>query len=268
MDIGYITDRGNVRKDNQDRYLVMEEQTGKGDILLCVVADGMGGTGDGSMASAFVVKRMQQWWESELPKLLSKEPVYVHLSRSLDQCILACNREIFRQARQCHISTGTTCSVLMAVRKQVLIKHLGDSRIYLGRYGEWTQLTQDHTWEQQEKAAGRNPLEDSGYKQKKGALVNALGTLEICRIDTQMLQMAERDCFLLCSDGFYRYMTDLEAGKDSLGRVTLWGMPVGICPAQRILNQEADRIKKTRADDNFTAVLAVNGGKKGMGRYG
>lgn len=246
MNIECITDCGKVRRENQDRCLVLERSFGSEPAVLCVVADGMGGTGDGGLASDYVVRRLQRWWEQELPALLERQPVYAYVSRSLDELLTGCSREILRQSRQLQVSTGTTCSLFFSCGKQALIKHIGDSRIYLKRDGEWMQLTRDHTWEQQEISAGRDPKEDAHYARKKGALVNAMGAADTCSIDTQMLQLAEGDCYLLCSDGFYRYIPLSDGMCDMTGA------------AQEILERMADVIRTTPAADNFTAILAIN----------
>lgn len=244
MNIGYITDCGKVRRENQDRYLVLERRFDGESMVLCVVADGMGGTGDGGLASDHVVRQLQRWWEQELPVLLGRQPLFAYVSRSLDELLAACSREILYQSRQRQVSTGTTCSLFFACGGQALIKHVGDSRIYLGRDGEWMQLTSDHTWEQQQLSAGRDPKEDADYARKRGALVNAMGVVDTCRVDTQVLQLAEGDAYLLCSDGFYRYLS----------------LSDGMCnvrgSAQDCLERMADIIRTTPAADNFTAVLA------------
>lgn len=246
MDIGYITDYGNVRTENQDRLLVLEKREDFGEVTLCVVADGMGGTMDGSFASDLTVRRIQTWWQEELPEFLSQQAVHGYVSQSLDILIYECNQEILRKSVERRVSTGTTLSLLFACREQALLKHIGDSRIYLERNGEWTQITRDHTWEQQELDLGVDPKADADYMRKKGALTNALGARENCWVDTQVLQMAQGDRYLLCSDGFYWYI-DPEQQMQERGR------------AQLLLEEKAEQIRRTPAVDNFTAVLAVNG---------
>lgn len=246
MDIGYITDFGKVRTENQDRYLVLEKRESSGDTVLCVVADGMGGMGDGSLASELIVRRLQIWWQEELPELLAQQAVHGYVSQSLDVLIQESNREIRYQASLLGISTGTTLSLLFACRGQAIVKHVGDSRVYLERNGEWLQITKDHTWAQQQLDQGLDPRADANYERKKEALVNALGACESCSVDTLALQMSNSDRYLLCSDGFYRYI-DPQQQLQARGR------------AQKILDEKAKEIRKTPAIDNFTAILAVNG---------
>lgn len=243
MDIGYITNDGKVRKENQDRCLVLRRKVETEEVFLCMVADGMGGTGNGSFASEALSNRIQGWWKVILPELLKKQAVHAYVSQSLNQFLLQCNEEIYFQAKLLRISTGTTLSLLFAYQNQAVLKHIGDSRIYLERDGEWMQLTCDHTWEQQELAQGRNPLNDIAFQKKKGALTNALGIRRVCQIDTQMMQMVFQDRYLICSDGFYHYINPACDIKESNQK------------AQVILDYLTKQIQKTPASDNFTAIL-------------
>lgn len=182
-----------------------------------------------------------------MPELLQQKAAHAYVSQSLDKLIVECNKEIDRQAKLNQISTGTTLSLLFAYKNQAVMKHIGDSRIYLERNAEWSQVTRDHTWEQQEISQGRDPKKDPAYNKKRGALVNALGAGITCYIDTQMMQMACGDRYLLCSDGFYHYVepeTDIKTVGES---------------AQQIMEHMAEKIRKTPATDNFTAVLIING---------
>ncbi len=137
MEIGYITDIGKVRTENQDRCLILKRKVGTEDMLLCMVADGMGGTGNGGFASQTVTEQMQNWWNRKLPELLEKPEIHAYISQSLNQNILQWNHMIYQQSKRCFISTGTTLSLLFAYQNQAVLKQIGDSRIYLERDKEW-----------------------------------------------------------------------------------------------------------------------------------
>jgi protein phosphatase len=246
MDIGYITNIGKVRAENQDRFLILLKSIGGNDVVLCAVADGMGGTQSGSLASNTVMQSLHMWWENEMPILLSQELVYVRLSKSLDQVISQCNYGINELAKKRNISTGTTLTMIFVYMQQIIIKHVGDTRIYLNRNNEWILLTKDHTWEQQEYDKGVEPQKDPQYIMKKSALTNALGAGINCVIDTQILQRSKGDKYLLCSDGFYRYI-DIESEPSTIPE-----------NAQDFLVKMENRIFQTDARDNYTAVLLMD----------
>lgn len=243
MNIGYVTDCGNVRMENQDRYLVVKDDSIGA--FLCVVADGMGGTQEGSLASDYIVNTLHTWWQMQMPELLRQDRVHLYISQSMDLLLEACNEEINRQAVIHQITTGTTVSLMFGYKNQAVIKHAGDSRIYLQRNGVWSQLTIDHTWEQQELLLGKNPKEDPHYEQKKNALTNALGAGEVCEISTIVLQMIPQDRYLICTDGFYKY---IELGTYLPQRNIR-------IPLQQFMEQLAVKVKMSAALDNFTAIL-------------
>ncbi len=243
MKIGYISGIGNVRRENQDRFLVLQQKDMMGEfVFLCMVADGMGGTGKGSFASNFVQEKLQNWWSKVLPQLLLQENVYEYVSQSLNHLFNFCNKEIVKQAKEGGISTGTTISLVFGYKDKVIIKHIGDTRIYLCREKIWIQLTRDHSWQQKEFEDGKNPKEDKEYSKKKNALTNALGVKENFYTDSKMLQLKEKDIYLLCSDGFYEYINPYTKLQD-------------VNEPQQILFIKEKELLQTPAKDNYTAVL-------------
>lgn len=100
MDIGYITDRGNVRKENQDRFLALCRRESGNEIVLCAVADGMGGTEKGSLASDYVTEQLYAWWQTELPCILRQKEVFVSISAGLENLLLSSNEQINTKARK------------------------------------------------------------------------------------------------------------------------------------------------------------------------
>lgn len=243
MKIGYISGVGNVRIENQDRFLVLQQKDKMGELaFLCMVADGMGGTGKGSFASNFVQEKLKNWWSKVLPLLLLQENVYEYVSQSLNHLFTFCNKEIVKQAKECGISTGTTISLVFGYRDKVIIKHIGDTRIYLYREQTWIQLTKDHSWQQKELENGKNPKEDKEYDRKKNALTNALGVKEDFHTDNKMLQLKAEDVYLLCSDGFYEYINPYTKLQE-------------VNEPQQILFVKEKELLQMSAKDNYTAVL-------------
>ena len=66
------TDIGTRKKMNQDSIIVLEAQTGMGNILFASVCDGMGGLAKGEVASAAMVRAFESWFENDLPSLVQK----------------------------------------------------------------------------------------------------------------------------------------------------------------------------------------------------
>ena len=123
------TDVGKVRKGNEDSYLVQEP--------LFAVADGMGGHLGGEIASATAVETITQASEEDPP----------HDSARLAEMVRRANSAVWDKAQNDADlrGMGTTCTLVLLDGDELHIAHVGDSRAYLLRSGELSQLTDDHT---------------------------------------------------------------------------------------------------------------------------
>ena len=126
----FRTDVGKVRANNQDAPIVSEK------LRLYGVADGMGGHKGGEVASTSARDDL-------LRELEGKTPSVAALSSAIEEV----NRQIYHQQEHDDALTGmgTTLSVLWMSDNFVYIGHVGDSRVYLLRDGEFKQMTLDHS---------------------------------------------------------------------------------------------------------------------------
>ena len=85
--IAIHTDVGIKKETNQDSLLVKQAVTEKGNIILAVVCDGMGGLEKGEVASATVINAFSVWFENELPTILSKNSYYEDVKYRWDRII-------------------------------------------------------------------------------------------------------------------------------------------------------------------------------------
>lgn len=100
-DVGFVSDPGNQRPDNQDSLIVRRGQLDGRDFVLLAVADGMGGMSQGDRASCIAALLLGQWWEGELPTLLTQKPFsWENLSNALTEVISHINQAI---------RSGNTC---------------------------------------------------------------------------------------------------------------------------------------------------------------
>ena len=238
--IGTITNLGKKRSSNQDNYLA---RTGSGGTpcALLVVADGMGGLSDGDVASGLVVAEMQKWWDA----LLEKQAEPDEISRSLDEVIYRIHREIYAYEQEKNTRTGTTLSLVFLLGTRYLVKHVGDSRIYLCTTQKTVQLTEDQNWYNREVEAGRLENARLADNRTARALVNALGPSRELEIRTQRGCIKRGEALLLCTDGFYGCL------KESL---TARRWPWRYEP-QQVLEAMLQEILTGPAGDNITAVL-------------
>src|SRR5690606_3350952 len=140
LDVGYQTDPGPRKGENQDsvRVASLPDQDG----ILLILSDGMGGARAGEYASRQAVDVIQA-------ELLRKP----HLTpdnalERLHEAVIAANDSIFEQAQETPERRGMGCTIVVALvlGEQYWVASVGDSRVYVIRDGQTTQITDDHTW--------------------------------------------------------------------------------------------------------------------------
>lgn len=190
-----ISDVGRVRASNQD--------SGYAGVNLYFVADGMGGHAGGDIASALVAQRVaqidEQFTDVEAAKKAMVDTIWqangVLASAVEDHSELA--------------GMGTTFSGLTVVGDQMVIAHIGDSRVYLARDGHVTQITTDHTFVQRLVETGRITPEEALVHPRRSVLMRVLGDQEARpEIDTIVVGTQPGDRWMLCSDGLCGYVPD------------------------------------------------------------
>jgi PPM family protein phosphatase len=186
---------GRVRSNNQD--------SGYAGSRLFVVADGMGGHAGGDIASAIAVKRIA---EADRRYASPQEA-----ERALAAALLAANERI-NDAVEDHpelTGMGTTVSALLRVGDTVAIAHIGDSRIYLLREGELSQITNDHTFVQRLVETGRITPEEAAVHPRRSVLMRVLGDIDQApEVDTSILGTVPGDRWMICSDGLSSYVSE------------------------------------------------------------
>lgn len=179
---------GKVRASNQD--------AGYAGTYLSVVADGMGGHAGGDVASHLVIRHLLQL-DKEYPNVASAQQ---ELLATLLQANEMLSNVVYEHPELAGL--GTTVSAMLRVGRQVVIAHIGDSRIYLLREGNLSQVTVDHTFVQRLIDSGRITEEEAHDHPRRSVLMRVLGDVDASpEIDTAVLDIAEGDRWVLCSDG-------------------------------------------------------------------
>ena len=182
------SDVGKVRASNQD--------SGYSGYHLFFVADGMGGHAGGDIASALVTQNVAQ---VDVPFENVDEARIV-----LTRAIVEANKTLGRTVKdhQELAGMGTTFSGIAVVGNQVVVAHIGDSRIYLARDGEVKQITTDHTFVQRLVELGRITEEEALVHPRRSVLMRVLGDFEEApQLDINVYDTQPGDRWLLCSDG-------------------------------------------------------------------
>lgn len=186
---------GKIRANNQD--------SGYAGSQLFVVADGMGGHAGGDVASAIAIKRI-----AETDKFYASAQ---DAEFALQSALLAANSLLAETVfdHQELTGMGTTVSAILRVGHELAIAHIGDSRIYLVRDGELSQVTADHTFVQRLVDSGRITQEEAAVHPRRSVLMRVLGDVDAApEIDTTIMATMSGDRWLLCSDGLSSYVAD------------------------------------------------------------
>jgi serine/threonine protein phosphatase PrpC len=183
------TDVGRMRTNNEDSYLSSQP--------VAAVADGMGGHSAGEVASAIAIEELTALrdrgpWENETAA-----------TDDLKQAILRANRRIREMAagdRRLN-GMGTTLVALLEDGDMVHVANVGDSRGYLLRQGELSQVTVDHSLVQELVDDGRLSPEDAERHPQRSVITRALGIDPEVEFDLFTYKLQVGDRLLLCSDG-------------------------------------------------------------------
>ena len=223
---------GRVRHSNQD--------SGYSGYQFHFVADGMGGHAGGDIASAMVAQRVAPI-DGIFPNPDSA-------AAAMKTALLEANRHLSKTVRDHHelAGMGTTFSGIMVNGNDVTIAHIGDSRIYLCREGQTTQITKDHTFVQRLVDLGRITEEEALTHPRRSVLMRVLGDVEDePDIDTFTLKTQPGDRWLLCSDGLCGYVPEGLIGMILSGPI----------PAEEAADLLVQETLEYGAPDNVTVVV-------------
>jgi serine/threonine protein phosphatase PrpC len=195
---------GMRREDNEDAFCARQ------DLGLYMVADGMGGHAAGEVASRMAVEVVESFindtrdadvnrtWPFPFDTALSLDGNRLKAAFRLANRRLAVAMEADAQLR----GMATTAAALLAAdSKKPVIAHVGDSRIYLARGGQLTQLTQDHSWVSEQVRAGVLSETDARRHPWRNVVTRALAGGDDPEVEVHDVEFQAGDRVLICSDG-------------------------------------------------------------------
>jgi len=208
------TDVGRLREANEDAFLIHQERK------LYIVADGMGGHQGGGFASKKVLElilyeldRLEQMQDTTQPLQTLEERTITQfrLLRALQRA----NQSLFEiSLKEPNLrGMGTTLTALQFDERFANIAHIGDSRAYLMRNGAVTQLTEDHSWVQEQVKMGLLTLEEAKNHPLKNIITRSMGHERDVKVDLSKTEYKAGDKFLLCSDGLTNMVAEEEIYK-------------------------------------------------------
>jgi PPM family protein phosphatase len=185
VDSAGVTQTGNVRRSNEDSYLMRSP--------LFMVADGMGGARAGEIASRMCAEAFAG------ADLLRGAPADM-----LRETIRTANRRILERSRSDPDAAGmgtTVTAAFMGDAGTISFAHVGDSRAYLLRDGSLQRLSDDHSLVGELVRKGELSETDAEHHPQRSVITRALGTDESVEVDSFDVRAQDGDLFLLCSDG-------------------------------------------------------------------
>lgn len=241
-----LTDIGKVRSINQDSFHVM------GDKNIYIVADGMGGHAAGDQASRIAVKTITEIL-STYDFTGSEDSPEEDFGMSIEELIRYALQEANEQILLASLSNqhlqgmGTTAIVAVEHRGSLFVGHVGDSRTYLVRNQQLSQITEDHSVVQQLVKAGAISEEEAQVHPYKNVITRCLGMQANVEPDTLELVLQAGDKILMCSDGLSNMVSDQQMEE-----------MLNTHEPEEACRKLIDMANENGGTDNITVVLLYN----------
>ncbi len=205
------------------------------------VADGLGGHSLGEVASAAAVDTVMSCLEAPI----SDSEVLIAES------IVKANDRILSIQKEKGQVLKSTLALLLVTPHNVVLTNVGDSRVYMLRDGEISEYTADHSVAYKKYKAGEITREEIGFDEDQSALLRTLGSEDRFEPSIMNLNLVPQkgDAFLLCSDGFWEYVKDLEIEADyaKSNSAKEWAL--------NLLNRAMDRVDGDNDNISVTTIM-------------
>ncbi len=226
-----------VREENQDACLELRGPDGE---QLMLVADGMGGHQGGSTASRLLVEVVKEHFQTAA----------VWDSHTLEDAINEANARVYGAASADIELTGMGSTVVALLfggkGTDAWVAHVGDSRAYRLRDERIERLTADHSTVGELVRRGAISEEQAGSHPRRNEILRSVGAGSSVNIEVAALDVQVGDRLMLCSDGLYGVVGDLEIAD------TLRQFPPGEAVPHLVL-----AANKNGAPDNVTVMVSA-----------
>ena len=236
---------GPVRPQNEDFvkfWEAEEEPPRKLHGAVSLLADGLGGHGDGEVASRLAVETALRIFQEADPNTTDNQLLW--------RMFNAANLAVYDagMARGGSDRMATTLTVSLFRRNEIAVGHVGDSRAYLIRQRQIRQLTSDHTYVAMQLKLNLISDQDAQASELRSVLTRSIGGNPTIQVDYSRAVLHSRDVVVQCSDGLHGCVTEAELA-DTASRLR----PDEAC-------QELLRLAERRgAEDNVSVqVLTVD----------
>lgn len=240
------TDTGRKRKGNEDSFIINDEEG------LFVVADGMGGHAAGEVASRLAVESIEEFVRMTGSDREITWPFEIDDSMPLDAnrlkiALRLANRKVIKFPEERHEYQGmaTTVVSMLFSDSTIYIGHVGDSRAYRVRDGQITQLTNDHSWVNEQVVSGVLTSNQARNHPLRNVVTRAVGSRWDLQVDLLTEDAKDGDLYLLCSDGLSTMLDDDEILQILKAAST----------AEAACERLIERANEAGGEDNITAIV-------------
>jgi PPM family protein phosphatase len=203
------SDCGRRRRSNEDRFLV------RTDLGLFVVADGMGGHTAGEVAAQLAIEEVERNVAASFigaPHADLGACSREQLVEAITSAHLRLGEAVADNRRLRGMGATIVVALVDSATGVVTLAHVGDSRAYLMHKAHLSLLTSDHSWVEEQIAAGFLSREAARSHPMKNVITRALGGRREPVVDSRQARLVAGDLLVLCSDGLNGMLQDEEIG--------------------------------------------------------
>lgn len=203
MKYGVESHKGMIRETNEDSCNVIFGDSNT--TAAFIVADGMGGHNAGEIASKMAVGYISERLK-DIPGDLDEKALHDYINITIEEI----NTIIYQKSIEPgpYFGMGTTLVAALFFNKKLHIVHIGDSRAYIIRNGNMTQLTIDHSYVEELIKNGSLTRGEAENHPQKHIITRALGCFEKAEVDIFTSDVYDDDIFILCTDGLTNMLSD------------------------------------------------------------
>lgn len=233
MDVGFRTDKGAKRSNNEDAFFVMKNDG------VYIVADGVGGNNSGEIASRTAVNEIATYVEEHPMDPRDVRGFFLTAAQKA-------NARVYEMSQRYREDKGMATTLVIAcfLGKELWITNVGDSRVYLCDRGGMIQVTEDHTYVNALVQAGVITKDEAKHHMDKNMITRAVGADREVDPDFYRVRLRPGMKVLLCTDGLHG-----EVSEDEMAQIFAQGMSM-----TDTCRELVDAANRNGGGDNITAV--------------
>lgn len=257
--LAIYTDTGTRKPSNQDSLCIRRVAiSNKDQLVLAAVCDGMGGLQKGELASAEVIRAIENWFDHNI-EMLAAELDFAQIQNHLTELVYTLNQQIAVFAAKTGSQMGSTVTMILLRGRYWLTMNIGDSRIYQIKNGRATQLTKDQSLVEMEIDRGRITREEAKHHPQRNVLLQCVGMGREVEPVFAEGTIEHDTVYLLCSDGMSHELNDTELAE-ALNPQGMGNSRV----MQDALIDLSERCKVRGETDNITGI-AIKAAESSLG---